>query len=422
MAVIALIATLIIFPLIGMLLAPRSWAEAYLLGVGLCGSVLFVGGVLHVPLTWTFAALLMAGVVECGRHATALFQRRQGRRTPQLAATLVMLVPLVALFIAAAVIPLDDFDGRAFWALKAKGLAHDGAVDGPFFRGEQVNDPRNHYPILIPLDGAVILSIVRDLDDRHLRWLYLFLFVALVLYVRERIGWLVDPATGAWCAAIVAWIPQLTVAAEGGALSAYSDIAVAAFVAGAVFEMVAAESPLRFGLWLAFLVLTKSEGLPFAVILLAIGVVAFRRRIAVPALLTATATAALLVWRHRIPRGDEEDFIARLPFITENLDRVGPAIGAFIRHMLSFRQWGFFWVAVIVAAFIARRSGRLAIAVIVAMLAVYVGTYVATVWTLEDLVRTSANRLLIHFVGPATLLLALAGRKGRKGVTSGKST
>src|SRR6185295_360351 len=111
-----------------------------------------------------------------------------------------------------------------------------------------------------------------SLDDRQLRWLYLGILAALALLVRERIATLVSPAVGAWCAALLVWIPQFAVETEGGALSAYNDIAIAAFAAGAFFELAeevltrrggeAARSldrEIRLGLWLAFLILTKSE-------------------------------------------------------------------------------------------------------------------------------------------------------------------
>ena len=100
---------------------------------------------------------------------------------------ILLCIPLIALTFAAAIAPLNDFDGRAFWVLKAKGIAHERSIDGPFFHGG-THDPRNQYPILIPLDGAVILSVAHDLDDRQLRWLYVALLAALALLVRERVG------------------------------------------------------------------------------------------------------------------------------------------------------------------------------------------------------------------------------------------
>jgi hypothetical protein len=432
---IGLLITIVLFPLVGWSVARRSWGEAFLFGVGLTGAILFLTGVMHAPLV---GALVLMGAwgVGCGvweyrrrKHAHS-HPPRPTRHTP--IATIAMALPVLVLAFVSAVAPLNDFDGRAFWVLKAKGIAHERAIDGPFFHG--ATRPRNHYPILIPLDGAVILGLSSDLDDRQLRWLYVGLLAALALLVRERITNLVSPWAGAWCAALLVWIPQFVVETEGGALSAYNDIAVAAFAAGAFFELVTEESrsrglavwqtsaifrphdpaAIRFGLWLAFLVLTKSEGLPFALVFLIVGAFVFRKRIATPAIVAAIAAVALLIWRARIPAGDEEDFVRMLPTIPQKLHHLRSALAAFPRHMLVFPSWGLFWIAVVIAAVVAervdRRSALLAIAVITSMLGVYCAVYVSTEWVPSDLIAVTANRLLMHLVAPGLFLLALAAQ------------
>jgi hypothetical protein len=409
---IGLIVTLVFFPLIGWSLGRRSLGEAFLFGVGLTGTILFLAGVIHVPL---IIALVLIGVwgVGCG-----VWELRRGLpklRIHSPLPTILMSIPLLAMAFAAAITPLNDFDGRAFWVLKAKGMAHERSIDGPFFHGSTL-DPRNQYPILIPLDGAVILSAAHDLDDRQLRWLYLGLLAALALLIRERIGRLISPSAGAWCAAILAWIPQFAVAPEGGALSAYNDIAVAAFAAGAFFELIDTESrnrEIRFGLWLAFLVLTKSEGLPFALVFLVIGAFVFRKRIITPAVITTIATTALFIWRMRIPAGDEEDVFRLLPTIPEKLHRIGVALAAFPRHMFLLPRWGILWIAIIIAAIIATRVDRaawFAIAIIGSMLAIYAAVYVTTAWVPSELIAVTADRLLMHVIAPSLFLLALAAR------------
>jgi hypothetical protein len=410
---IGFIVTVVLFPLVGWSVSRRSFGEAFLLGLGITGSVLFVAGVAQVPLVIAFALLAVCGV------GNGVWELRRGIPKPRIhspVATALMIVPLAALTFAAAITPLNDFDGRAFWVLKAKGIAHERSIDGPFFHGGTL-DPRNQYPILIPLDGAVILSVAHSLDDRQLRWLYLGMLAALALLVRERISRLVSPSAGAWCAALLVWIPQFAVEPEGGALSAYNDVAIAAFAAGAFFELLDAEarrSELRFGLWLAFLVLTKSEGLPLALAFLAIGAFVFRKRILTPAIIAFVATAALIIWRWRIPAGDEEDVFRLLPTIPEKLHHIGIALAAFPRHMLLMPRWGIFWTVVIVAAFVApridRRAAFLAMAVIAAMLAIYAAVYVTTAWVPAELIAVTADRLLMHVIAPSLFLLALTSR------------
>src|SRR6185295_10630769 len=90
--------------------------------------------------------------------------------------------------IASYTLPLTDFDGRVFWVLKAKAIAHEQSIDGPFFRGESTFSPRNRYPLLIPLDAAAVMGLARELDDKQVRGLYALTFLALLLVIRRRVG------------------------------------------------------------------------------------------------------------------------------------------------------------------------------------------------------------------------------------------
>ena len=399
-----LIIALVVFPLIGGAVARRNWGEAYLLGAGLCGTTLFISGVLHIPLAAALILLIVA----------ALARFRYGARSTDrigwpLAPAVLMFLPLLVCAAAATIVPLNDFDGRAFWVLKAKGIAHERAVDGPFFHGATV-DPRNDYPLLVPIDAAVIFSLADSSDDRQVRWMYLLFLVALTLHAREQLSRLTSTLAGSWCAALIPWIPQCSLMREGSALSGYSDLPMGAFGAGAFFELVAAESPVRFGLWVVFLVLTKSEGLPFALMFLLVGAFVFRKRIVPAAGMALVAVAALVLWRHGIPRGDGEDLLRLLPTIPQKLGRAGTAVATLGGHLVDLHSWGLFWVAVLAAAIAGARQRRvrLAIALIALMLSVYLAVYIATSWRMTDLIHASASRLLLHLIGPALFVLAAA--------------
>lgn len=370
-------------------------AEAWLLALGICGSLMFIAGVLHIPINAVTAAI-------CALLAIAASVRNARKplitHHPSLI-TLATVVPLVVIVYAALFTPLRDFDGRAFWLLKAKGIAHDHAIDGPFFHDQQVTDPRNDYPLLMPLDGAAVFLIGGTYDDTYVRWLHVITFIAFVFFIRARLG--------AWPAAILAWIPQFATVGEGGALSAYNDIPLAAFVAAAFFELVEAKRPWRFGLWLAFCALTKNEGLPLALILLAAGAWTFRKRVA-PALVPfLAALGALFAWKHRIPHGSEEDLGALLPTFPHHLHRLPGAIAGFARHLVA-PPWGLFWLAVLAALVwqVWKRRDALPAFVIAASFALYIAVYTVTTWVQIDLINSSADRVLMHMVGPALFALA----------------
>jgi hypothetical protein len=125
------------------------------------------------------------------------------------------------------------------------------------------------------------------------------------------------------------------------------------------------------------------------------------------------ATAALLIWRSRIPIGDQDDVFRVLLPTMPDIHRIATAIAALPRHMLLMPRWGVFWIAVIVAAIIAVRIDRrawLAIAVIGSILAIYTAVYVTTPWIPSELIAVTADRLLMHVIAPSLFLLALSAR------------
>ena len=401
---IGLIITALLFPIAGCIAGRRPLPECFLFGVGIVGAAMFVLGLFHVPFVFTIVLVVVAGLLgflvseKRGGQRPSAVQTAEGGCPPPLA-TVAMIVPLALLAIPTAIVPLKDFDGRVFWLLKAKALANERAIDGPFFHNQVVDSPRNQYPLLIPLDAAAIMIASGDTDDRQLRWLYLFTFAALVFLVSRK--------AHPWCGAILAWTPQFATNGDGGALSAYSDIAFAAFLAAAFFELIDARSPVRFGMWLSFLALTKSEGLPIDIVLISVAIGVFRTRITRALFAPAIATTALIAWRLQVPRTDEENFLVELPTLPTRLHRLVPAIFESAKHFFFLSSWGLLWIAPLIAIVVlARRKEWLAPATVVGVFAVYIAAYMVTVWPVSDLVNASVDRLLMHMIGPALFAIA----------------
>jgi hypothetical protein len=263
------------------------------------------------------------------------------------------------------------------------------------------------------------MIISDDLDDHQIRWLYLFTFIAFVLEVRRRLEREFSLRAGAWSAACLAWLPQLAVNTEGGAMSAYSDVAVGVFTGLAFFEAVEGVAPLRMGVWLSFLVLTKREGLPIACILLALAIVR-NRRFAIAAPLPLITWGSLILWHSRIAPGDEETYANLIRTLPEQLDRIGEIVIRSARHIFSFSQWGLFWPAVFLAiAFLAwrREWSRLALPclLLICAAAIYGSVFLMTNWGVEHMVERSIDRLLTHLIGPAIFLAAAAWHVAESG-------
>lgn len=419
---IALLVTLALFVTTGdavgrMLPAPRSGdateriAVAYLTGLVTCGAIYFLATLAGVPFGRVLVSTVFAGA------AMLSLWRRQSGNDPSIAyprtATGLAAIPVVALLVTSAVVPLNDYDGRAFWLLKARAITAEKSVDGDFFQGRTGYDPRNRYPLLMPLDTAAIYSIAGD-DDRNARWLFALTGISFLLLLRRELAARVSPSAAAWTVALLAWTPQLLLSQEGSAMSAYADVPLAAFSAAAFFALLD-RNWIWFGFWLCGAILTKNEGLAIAGVLCALAVVQhgrslFDRRI-LPAALAITATiGALLTWQQSIPPGDEHNLPLLLLTLPEQLGRLPLAAWSFFRYWADIGDWGFVWIAFAVAsvAMLVRREREAAIAIGLCAIvsAIYVATYAVSPWRIGDLAGTSANRLLLHIVGPAAYVIA----------------
>jgi len=389
---------LVVFLVIGaaaaaILRIPGSLGALFLIGLTVNGIVLFLAGLAHVPLV--FWVLPAASVV-------VLLFRRPARPPGQrhsIAATIALALPLVALIVAAAILPIRDYDGRVTWLPKAQAIARDHAIDGPFFHGAQGYNPHNHYPLLMPLDDATAIALGSDVES--VRWLYVLMVVSLFLVMRDFIS--------EWVVAGAAWLPIL-LAIDGGALAAYNDFAVCAFVGMAIL------SPETRALFLAALVLTKNEGavLAAAIVVALLATRRVRWTIVVAPLLAA---AALALWRMHIPAAYDEQYgvlVRDLP-----LHRFPAALLALAKHAWDPGEWGWFWPWTLAAAAVAlarRRAAEIAVPAIVIVLALLADTLALTVtsWRIEELASVAANRLLVHLLVPACVIVACGIRQSSR--------
>ncbi|HET7434762.1 MAG TPA: hypothetical protein VFN10_08625 [Thermoanaerobaculia bacterium] len=410
-----LLFTILWFPLLGLAVSRLTGrAPIFLLGVGTCGFVLFVAGVLGAPLVPVLIVLGLAAIAvllsrkALERRGLPRWSLLPGEASPA-APLFLALIPAAALLFISAVTPLSDYDGRAFWLLKAKALAHEGVVGGPFFHGATIS-PRNAYPLLLPLDGATIMLAAGELDEQHVRWLYSLIALSFALLLGRRLQW--------WCAPLFLLLPQVVLMHQGSALTAYSDLAVGAFTACAFFELLDGESPLRFGLWIAFIAMTKSEGLPLSALLFAIGAIVFRRRIVVALAPYAIAVGTVLAWRRSVPLSDEMDFASLIRTVPQHLPQLRACIAAIAGEFADLQDWGVLWLAFVAAMLVllARREWRLpalAAAVIVPMLALYAAVYAVSPYDLPTLSGDLAPRILTHLLGPAFAVISGAFARSR---------
>lgn len=416
---IDLLLTLSLFPIAGaatalllrLPLPPARLPFLFLLGLGTHGTLLYALGAVGVPIDWPvmIAIPVLSLVVLAVRWKPLSAPLSYPPSHP--IATFLLAIPLLVLLCAAAIIPTRDYDGRVTWLPKARALALEHSLTGPFFNGERGLNLHNRYPLLLPLDAATLMRLSNDTRNETARWMYVLIPIAALLVVRSMLG--------GWIAALAAWLPVLT-AVEGGALAAYHDFALAAFAGVAMLyliESVMDERALRVtGIFAAFAVMTKNEGaaLAMAIVIAALAVLRWKAlRLLIP---IAMAEAIVVIWRMQVPAAYDEQYEVLISSLPRTIGRVPDALLAIVRHAADFPEWGVFWIAVAIAAIVGlvrERSARLVIPLIV--IAVALGAYVlaltVTSWSIADLAPVAVNRLLAHLIIPASCILAITVQK-----------
>jgi hypothetical protein len=398
-------------------------AEALLHGIGITGLLGVVAGVLNVPLARPFFVCIWFAAV-----LVLLLRKRNRASTADVTATtpltwffiVLAAVPVIVATVDSMCTPLTDYDGRVTWMLKARAIAAEESISGRFFRGRTARNAHSQYPLLLPIADAALLKLGGTLDDHAARPLYPLAAAALLMMLYGAASELTEPVIAATIVAGVAWLPQLATESDGGVSSAYSDVPLAAFVALALYSIVtgrATENRAAFGVQLSFLILTKNEGLAFAIVLLAAAALWNRgtawKRLVVSVIVAVGAIALLTIWRAGVPLEFDENYPKLLERIIQNAGRYPEAAGALLSRMGEVRKWGLFWIITIAAAVVAllsrahRRHAVTMAGCAVAVLLLDVTAYAVTSWNIAELATSSADRLLSQIVPMCAVLIAM---------------
>ncbi len=376
-------------------------AIAVLYAVGTVGLLGQIAGAFGAPLTLhLFGLLLLTALLVVS------FEKLP-KRVPQTpvawAATILTLIPIAILALNTFTTPVTDYDGRVTWILKAKAIANEHSITGPFFLGKTSRNAHSQYPLLMPIAAAGIFQATGSDDDRVVRPLFSLIAIASLVVLRAAMERVAGISAAAVITAAVAWLPQFAAENDGGMTSAYSDVPMIAFVALALLTIVrgdASKQPWRFGLQLAFIACVKNEGILFVFVLL------FLARFPWKALIPVVTTlAALALWRSHVPLQYDENYPQLLRHLGAKLSNYPEAAKELLSRMFAWRVWGAFWI---VAALAAIRAKKTFVIAIVFILFAYITTYAVTNWTIAELAASSAHRLLLHVVPFAAMLMAFS--------------
>jgi hypothetical protein len=430
---------------------PRRLGYAYLLGLAAVAGSLYAlshwaGVPLGGPAAWAAAAIpaLLGPAVALLHPSRRSRPIQKSRRRDLWVRGVAAVLALVALGLAAdaAVDPLRDWDGRMTWSAQARYLRAERTVDAEVLRHKRWFITHPQYPLLLPVAQVAALDAFGQGEDSHaFRMLYVGAFAAWLLVAYDGARRLAGRRPAA-LAVLLAALAPLVQYGEGGAFSAYSDLPLAAFYGAALVLLLAAPprpstlvSKLVADGWVAGLllgaaVLTKNEGLPLAVLLLALAIVRAlvpgrpgplrprARALLAPALAAALALAALALlasWRSGVPNRQDEQYAASFrlaelwPAIVSQAPRIVPVV---LGRMLDWRRWSGFWLVVpaLLAAGWSAVFQRCRLPLWAAALAPPAIGWVAYAVAIDPvrLAEVTWERLLLQGSVPLLMLLALA--------------
>jgi len=320
--------------------------------------------------------------------------------------------------------PAVEWDAFSIWQLKGKVLAIYALSPRPdYFSDVTLSYSHLRYPVLVPMLSAGLHAMTGRIDDELGKTpsLLMYLGFGAVLYAVLK-SWR-GPVAALTASALFLTTPALLAFAGSG----LEEMALLAFYGCSLICILRWQADQRLTdlilalLFTACLAWTKNEG----VMLSALNVLAIfaltpqplRPRHLAAATGFALGLAALylpwILYTHHLPNTDE-NYPAHLngPEIIAHLSRLPVILRGMLGDLVNWHRWGLFWIILPLVTLLQGR--RIASRPIVTLwillllhLLAYVPPYMVTTWNLEELMKYSQSRLLLHATPAAALLIGL---------------
>ena len=419
-------------------------AWAYLLGIAwVAGGAYVASHLFGAPLRrglflWLAAAPAAAGLAAAfarghGTRRAAARPRKRPRDPVALAALAAAVLVCAGLYAEAIRNPLTDWDGRMTWFAQARFVREARTVDAAAIRQDRWYLTNRRYPLLMPL-AQVAVQETLDLtdDERTIRPLYATFFPAFLLLLWSGALRLAGRRSAAVAVLAASVVPYFAFWNHGGAAGGYSDFPLACFLGAGALLLLLTRTPaagLAAGLLLAGAALTKREGLPAGLAVLAVlaarallagksdGRAARRAAIAslLPAVVLVLAAGAFFAdWAAGIVC-DEWDVgyfrSLRSPETWRAFPgRVSSAIPRVLRESFDPAQWGILWAvlpATLILGVRAFRRPRIRTLAVLALVSPAIGLAAYGVhWDPPALASVTWGRFLIQASLPTFLVFA----------------
>lgn len=413
------------------------WSVSFGLGVGSLALLQFYQVVMfgRMSIVFIVCAIFVLSLAAFTRRVRSI--RLQETARPEMGrltiAELLLAGYIVAVVAAVGITalsgPMESWDGRAIWGLKAKILFEKKTFLNAEFFDPGIAHPHQSYPLLVPLAESWIYSFLGYPDDRLVKSLFLLFFVALTGYLFAKIRDKTNRRNALLFTALFGSLASFTALRDGGVASGYADIPLAYFVIVMVLSSAYwLETGKLSGLILAaafsaFAMFTKNEGIGlFAVNTIALcGARVYDRKqssgrdviigVALFAFIALALIGPWLVFRSNLPMIDE-NYAARMTVdnLAAGVYRLPVIFAAFLGEAVRLRLWGPLWLLFTFSLLLVRKRFSIADRYVFAFLAMatamYVFIFMITPWDVGGQIRSSLTRLTIHIAPVAVFFTA----------------
>ena len=317
---------------------------------------------------------------------------------------------------------LLNIDSFAIWMFKAKWVLHQPLRPvPPEFWDPALSYSHQDYPLSFPFLVAGLYAAIGRIDEQLLKTILIPIYLALIAVSYSALRNMNRRALAVVVTAL--FVASPTLSANAGFGVAETPL-ILAYTCGLVMLLRYLETSQAGCLWLAgffsaVAAFTKNEGLALLPVIGVAMLMSLRtrvqlRHIATAAVVMAVSIGPWLLFRMHLPR-THEDYGTKLTsaqVIIQNLPRLGRVLREFLGRCFNAQSAGLLWMVFLLAAAIGwrgfqQRSVLILWFILIAQLALYIGTFLVTPWNLDELLPMISGKLLVQASPVAALLIKL---------------
>ena len=405
--------------------------EAFALSLGL-GSTWFAFGFFLLSLckvrpgwiaTTALGGLVLGIALRFWPERFALGRGERASRTEKIVITLAMLAMVAALGVmmtGAVLLPFCDWDAFSIWGLKAKVLAALPLVPRPeFFSDVTLSFSHLEYPLLVPFLLAAQFNLT-GLNEAAVNGFAVLFYIGFGTAIYSAARWKLRIIEAVILTTFCMTVPSVMRWAN----AAMADMPLAFFIALAVCYLVRYTSEqgrddlILASIFSAAAGFTKNEGSACIAIYGFIVFIACVRRKRFADLFIFGGIIVLLfgpwwLWSRDIPRTFEDygGKLMRLELLVAGLGRLKVIRSEFLGQFVWWDRWGLFWLVLLMTMVLGwrglkLRTTRVVWTVFLMHLLVYGVVYMVTPWDVALLFSLTTDRLLLHLLPIAAMLIA----------------